>query len=77
MAVTNAISSIHNSGGVILQIGSGSFLVIILAAPVGVMCGSTFFGGFSWDRRNALHCSKNRKRVQVKMDLVLQQRGLT
>ena len=50
MAVTNAISSIIILGAV-MQIGSGSFLVIILAALSVFMCGINIFGGFLVTRR--------------------------
>ncbi|TDL79716.1 Re/Si-specific NAD(P)(+) transhydrogenase subunit alpha [Palleronia sediminis] len=50
MAVTNAISSIIILGA-ILQIGSGSFLVILLAALSVFMAGINIFGGFMVTRR--------------------------
>jgi NAD(P) transhydrogenase subunit alpha len=50
MAVTNAISSIIILGA-ILQIGSGSFLVILLAALSVFMAGINIFGGFLVTRR--------------------------
>ncbi|MBO9477459.1 Re/Si-specific NAD(P)(+) transhydrogenase subunit alpha [Shimia sp. R11_0] len=50
MAVTNAISSIIILGAV-LQIGSGSFLVILLAALSVFMAGINIFGGFLVTRR--------------------------
>ena len=50
MAVTNAISSIIILGAV-MQIGSGSFLVIILAALSVFMCGINIFGCFLVTRR--------------------------
>ncbi len=50
MAVTNAISSIIILGA-LMQIGSGSFLVIILAALSVFMCGINIFGGFLVTRR--------------------------
>ena len=50
MAVTNAISSIIILGAV-LQIGSGSNLVIILAAISVFMAGINIFGGFLVTRR--------------------------
>ncbi|MEQ6248387.1 Re/Si-specific NAD(P)(+) transhydrogenase subunit alpha [Sulfitobacter sp. HNIBRBA3233] len=50
MAVTNAISSIIVLGA-LMQIGSGSFLVIILAALSVFMCGINIFGGFLVTRR--------------------------
>jgi NAD(P) transhydrogenase subunit alpha len=50
MAVTNAISSIIILGAV-LQIGSGSMLVIILAAISVFFAGINIFGGFLVTRR--------------------------
>ena len=50
MAVTNAISSIIILGA-LLQIGSGSFLVILLAALSVFMAGINIFGGFMVTRR--------------------------
>ncbi|MDQ2095413.1 Re/Si-specific NAD(P)(+) transhydrogenase subunit alpha [Rhodalgimonas zhirmunskyi] len=50
MAVTNAISSIIILGAV-MQIGSGSFLVILLAALSVFMAGINIFGGFLVTRR--------------------------
>ncbi|MFO6465555.1 Re/Si-specific NAD(P)(+) transhydrogenase subunit alpha [Jannaschia sp. KMU-145] len=50
MAVTNAISSIIILGA-LLQIGSGSWLVIILAALSVFMAGINIFGGFLVTRR--------------------------
>ncbi len=50
MAVTNAISSIIILGA-LLQIGSGSFLVILLAALSVFMAGINIFGGFLVTRR--------------------------
>ncbi|SDY56729.1 NAD(P) transhydrogenase subunit alpha [Jannaschia faecimaris] len=50
MAVTNAISSIIILGALV-QIGSGSFLVIILAALSVFMAGINIFGGFLVTRR--------------------------
>jgi NAD(P) transhydrogenase subunit alpha len=50
MAVTNAISSIIILGA-LMQIGSGSFLVIILAALSVFMAGINIFGGFQVTRR--------------------------
>ena len=50
MAVTNAISSIIIVGA-LLQIGSGSFLVILLAALSVFMAGINIFGGFMVTRR--------------------------
>ena len=50
MAVTNAISSIIILGAV-LQIGSGSFLVILLAAISVFLAGINIFGGFLVRRR--------------------------
>ena len=50
MAVTNAISSIIILGA-LMQIGSGSFLVIILAAFSVFMAGINIFGGFLVTRR--------------------------
>jgi len=50
MAVTNAISSIIILGAV-MQIGSGSFLVVLLAALGVFMTGINIFGGFLVTRR--------------------------
>lgn len=50
MAVTNAISSIIIVGA-LLQIGSGSWLVVILAALSVLMAGVNIFGGFMVTRR--------------------------
>jgi len=50
MAVTNAISSIIILGA-LMQIGSGSWLVILLAALSVFMCGINIFGGFLVTRR--------------------------
>ncbi len=50
MAITNAISSIIILGA-LLQIGSGSFLVILLAAISVFMAGINIFGGFLVTRR--------------------------
>jgi H+-translocating NAD(P) transhydrogenase subunit alpha len=50
MAVTNAISSIIILGA-LMQIGSGSFVVIILAALAVFMAGINIFGGFMVTRR--------------------------
>ena len=50
MAVTNAISSIISLGA-LMQIGSGSFLVILLAALSVFMAGINIFGGFLVTRR--------------------------
>ncbi len=50
MAVTNAISSIIILGA-LMQIGSGSFLVILLAALSVFMAGVNIFGGFLVTRR--------------------------
>ncbi|GGE47099.1 Re/Si-specific NAD(P)(+) transhydrogenase subunit alpha [Actibacterium pelagium] len=50
MAVTNAISSIIILGA-LLQIGSGSFLVILLAAISVFFAGINIFGGFLVTRR--------------------------
>ena len=50
MAVTNAISSIIILGALI-QIGSGGFLVILLAALSVFMAGINIFGGFLVTRR--------------------------
>ncbi len=50
MAVTNAISSIIILGA-LLQIGSGSNLVILLAALSVLMAGVNIFGGFQVTRR--------------------------
>ncbi|MEM9797914.1 MAG: Re/Si-specific NAD(P)(+) transhydrogenase subunit alpha [Pseudomonadota bacterium] len=50
MAVTNAISSIIILGA-LLQIGSGSYLVVLLAALSVFMAGINIFGGFLVTRR--------------------------
>lgn len=50
MAITNAISSIIVLGA-LMQIGSGSFLVIVLAALSVFMTGINIFGGFLVTRR--------------------------
>ena len=50
MAITNAISSIIILGA-LMQIGSGSGLVVILAALSVFMCGINIFGGFLVTRR--------------------------
>ncbi|MFB2532554.1 Re/Si-specific NAD(P)(+) transhydrogenase subunit alpha [Paracoccus sp. p4-l81] len=50
MAVTNAISSIIIVGA-LMQIGSGSWLVVILAALSVLMAGVNIFGGFLVTRR--------------------------
>ncbi len=50
MAVTNAISSIIILGA-LMQIGSGSFLVILLAALSVFMAAINIFGGFLVTRR--------------------------
>jgi NAD(P) transhydrogenase subunit alpha len=50
MAITNAISSIIILGA-LMQIGSGSFLVILLAALSVFMAGINIFGGFMVTRR--------------------------
>ncbi|KIN64631.1 NAD(P) transhydrogenase subunit alpha [Sulfitobacter noctilucicola] len=50
MAVTNAISSIIILGA-LMQIGSSSFIVILLAALSVFMCGINIFGGFLVTRR--------------------------
>ncbi len=50
MAITNAISSIIVLGA-LMQIGSGSFLVIVLAALAVFMTGINIFGGFLVTRR--------------------------
>ncbi|MBS1304247.1 Re/Si-specific NAD(P)(+) transhydrogenase subunit alpha [Loktanella sp. SALINAS62] len=50
MAVTNAISSIIILGALV-QIGSGSFLVVLLAALAVFMTGINIFGGFLVTRR--------------------------
>jgi len=50
MAVTNAISSIIILGA-LLQIGSGAWLVVILAALSVFMAGINIFGGFLVTRR--------------------------
>ncbi len=50
MAVTNAISSIIILGA-LMQIGSGSWLVLILAALAVFMAGINIFGGFMVTRR--------------------------
>ena len=58
MAVTNAISSIIILGAV-LQIGSGSFLVILLAAISVFFAGINIFGGFLVTRRMLAMCQKS------------------
>lgn len=50
MAITNAISSIIILGA-LMQIGSGSFIVILLAALAIFMAGINIFGGFLVTRR--------------------------
>lgn len=50
MAITNAISSIIILGAV-MQIGSGSYLVILMAALAVLMAGINIFGGFMVTRR--------------------------
>jgi NAD(P) transhydrogenase subunit alpha len=50
MAVTNAISSIIILGA-LMQIGSGSFLVVLLAGLALFMTGINIFGGFLVTRR--------------------------
>jgi NAD(P) transhydrogenase subunit alpha len=50
MAVTNAISSIIILGA-LMQIGSGSWLVLVLAAVSVFMAGINIFGGFMVTRR--------------------------
>lgn len=50
MAITNAISSIIIVGA-LLQIGSGNYLVILLAALSVLMAGINIFGGFMVTRR--------------------------
>ncbi|MES0861817.1 Re/Si-specific NAD(P)(+) transhydrogenase subunit alpha [Ruegeria sp. SCPT10] len=50
MAITNAISSIIIVGA-LMQIGSGSFLVLLLAALSVFMAGINIFGGFLVTRR--------------------------
>lgn len=50
MAITNAISSIIIVGA-ILQIGSGSWLVVVLGAASVLMAGVNIFGGFLVTRR--------------------------
>jgi NAD(P) transhydrogenase subunit alpha len=50
MSVTNAISSIIILGA-LLQIGSGSLLVVFLAALAVLMAGVNIFGGFQVTRR--------------------------
>ena len=50
MAVTNAISGIVIIGA-LLQIGSGNWLVVILAALSVLMAGVNIFGGFLVTRR--------------------------
>ena len=50
MAITNAISSIIILGA-LMQIGSGSWLVILLAALSIFMAGINIFGGFLVTRR--------------------------
>ncbi|HMQ40101.1 MAG TPA: Re/Si-specific NAD(P)(+) transhydrogenase subunit alpha [Paracoccus sp. (in: a-proteobacteria)] len=50
MAITNAISSIIILGA-LMQIGSGSWLVVVLAAAAVLMAGVNIFGGFMVTRR--------------------------
>jgi NAD(P) transhydrogenase subunit alpha len=50
MAITNAISSIIILGA-LMQIGSGNYLVILLAALSVLMAGVNIFGGFQVTRR--------------------------
>ena len=50
MAVTNAISSIIILGA-LMQIGSGNWLVVVLAALSVFMAGINIFGGFMVTRR--------------------------
>ena len=50
MAITNAISSIIILGA-LMQIGSGSWLVVVLAAASVFMAGINIFGGFMVTRR--------------------------
>ena len=50
MAITNAISSIIIVGA-LMQIGSGSWLIVILAALSVLMAGVNIFGGFMVTRR--------------------------
>jgi NAD(P) transhydrogenase subunit alpha len=50
MAITNAISSIIIVGA-LMQIGSGSWLVVLLAALSVLMAGVNIFGGFMVTRR--------------------------
>ncbi|SMP00170.1 proton-translocating transhydrogenase family protein, partial [Paracoccus laeviglucosivorans] len=50
MAITNAISSIIIVGA-LLQIGSGSWLVVVLGAASVLMAGVNIFGGFMVTRR--------------------------
>jgi len=50
MAITNAISSIIILGA-LLQIGSGSWLVVVLASLSVLMAGINIFGGFMVTRR--------------------------
>ncbi|KGJ01462.1 proton-translocating transhydrogenase family protein, partial [Paracoccus versutus] len=50
MAITNAISSIIIVGA-LLQIGSGGWLVVVLAALSVLMAGVNIFGGFLVTRR--------------------------
>ncbi len=50
MAITNAISSIIILGA-LMQIGSGSWLVVVLAALAVLMAGINIFGGFMVTRR--------------------------
>ena len=50
MAITNAISSIVILGA-LLQIGSGSALIVILAALAVLMTAVNIFGGFLVTRR--------------------------
>jgi len=62
MAVTNAISSIIILGA-LMQIGSGSFLVILLAALSVFMTGINIVGGFLVTRRMLAMFQKSAKRA--------------
>jgi len=50
MAITNAISSIIILGA-LMQIGSGSMLITVMAALAVFMAGINIFGGFLVTRR--------------------------
>ena len=66
MAITNAISSIIIVGA-LLQIGSGSWLVVLLAALSVLMAGVNIFGGFMVTRRMlAMYRKKERPAAQAK-----------